>query len=280
METEKKILKIVQLSIIGFVVLAAVVVALVIAFGGGTPEETTAPTQTEQTTQSTQPATVATNPLAISDFAYEGDYLTCLSQPSVLGIDVSVWQGDIDWQQVKEAGVEFVMIRLAWRGSEQGVLSPDKNAQKNYEGAKAAGLKVGGYIFSQSITPQEAVEEANYVLDMIDGWELDMPIAYDWEYISADSRTGDMDGRTLTDCTRAFCQTIQAAGYEPIIYFNQEQSLKTMYLEELTDYQFWLAMYDTYMTYPYQIHMWQYTCTGKVPGIQGDVDINLYFQYE
>ena len=225
-------------------------------------------------------ATVPTNPYDAEDFVTEGDYVNCITGPSQFGIDVSYWQGDIDWQQVKEAGVEFAMIRVGWRGSEKGVLDIDEYAQQNYEGARAAGIKVGCYFFSQSISVEEAVEEAEYVLSLIDGWQLDMPVVYDWEYISAESRTGNMDARLLTDCTKAFCERIQQAGYTPMIYFNADQSHKQMYLEELTDYPFWLAMYESEMDYPYKIDMWQYSNTGSVPGIDGNVDLNLYFTYE
>ena len=214
------------------------------------------------------------------DFGYDGDYLTCLNGESVLGIDVSTHQKQIDWQQVRAAGVEFVMICLGYRGSEQGLLFEDEWAQINYEGAKAAGLKVGGYFFSQSVSVQEAREEAQYAIKIIAGWELDMPLVYDWEYISQESRTGFVDARLLTDCTKAFCEEVEAAGYDAMVYFNPEQSRKQMYLEELTDYGFWLAMYTEEMTYEYRVDMWQYTCEGAVPGIEGPVDINLYFVYE
>ena len=220
------------------------------------------------------------NPIGLGDFAMKGDYLSCLTAPSVLGIDVSFWQGNIDWNRVKEAGVEFAIIRAGWRGSEEGVLAEDDFAQANYAGAKKAGVKVGAYFFSQAISIQEAVEEANYLLEIIDGWEVDMPIVYDWEFVGADSRTSKMDARTLTDCTKAFCETIDAAGYTPMIYFNADQSYASVYLEELTDYGFWLAQYDTVLNYPYKIDMWQYTETGSVPGIDGNVDINLYFPWE
>ena len=224
--------------------------------------------------------TVEPNPYTPEDFTTEGDYVNCISGESQFGIDVSYWQGDIDWQQVKDAGVEFAMIRVGWRGSEQGLLDIDEYAQQNYEGAKAVGIKVGCYFFSQSISPEEAVEEAEYVLSLIEGWQVDMPVVYDWEYISADSRTGNMDARLLTDCTKAFCERIRQAGYTPMIYFNADQSHKQMYLEELTDYPFWLAMYESEMNYPYKIDMWQYSNTGTVPGINGNVDLNLYFTYE
>ena len=203
---------------------------------------------------------------------YSGRYET--------GIDVSTHQKQIDWEQVKAAGIEFVMIRIGYRGSEQGLLFEDEWCQRNYEGAKAAGLKVGAYWFSQSISPQEAVEEARYAMKIIKKWQLDMPLVYDWEFISEESRTGFVEARLLTDCTLAFCREVEKAGYDAMIYFNPTQSRKQMYLEELTDYGFWLAMYSEEMTYEYKVDMWQYTCEGSVPGIEGHVDINLYFPYE
>ena len=242
------------------------------------PQET--PLPIEPAVPETTKETIPPNPYAPEDFTTEGEFVDCVVGTTRKGIDVSSWQGEIDWQQVKESGVEFVMIRAGWRGTEQGVLSADKNAQKNYEGAKAAGLDVGCYFFSQAISPEEAVEEAEFLLEQIEHWELDMPVAYDWEYISADARTANMDSRLLTDCTIAFCERIFTAGHNPMIYFNVDQSLKQMYLEELTDYAFWLAMYEAEMNYPYKIHMWQYSNTGSVPGIQGNVDLNIQFIYE
>ncbi len=234
---------------------------------------------TEDSTENTLPPPEA-NPIGLGDFYMDGDYLSCLSAPSVLGIDVSVWQEEIDWPQVKDAGVEFAMIRAGWRGSEQGVLAEDEYAQANYVGATAAGIKVGAYFFSQAISVEEAVEEANYLLDIIKDWNVEMPVVYDWEFISADSRTGKVDARTLTDCAKAFCDTVAKAGYTPMIYFNKNQSLEMLYLRELTDYRFWLAQYDTVLNYPYKVDMWQYSETGSVPGITGNVDIDLYFPWE
>ena len=219
------------------------------------------------------------NPYGALDFHYEGDYLACSSGESHLGIDVSYWQGDIDWQQVKDAGVEFVIIRVAYRGSGIGKLEADTMAQANYEGARAAGLKVGAYVFSQAITPEEAVEEADFALDLTKDWEMDMPLVYDWEYIDEESRTAGLDPRTLTDCTAAFCRTVVEAGRESMIYFNADQSHKQMYLSELVGYGFWLAMYGQTMDYPYKIDMWQYTNSGTVPGINGNVDLNLQLIY-
>lgn len=224
--------------------------------------------------------TLAENPYGPEDFGYDGEYLTCLGGESVLGIDVSSHQQDIDWEAVADAGVEFVMIRLGYRGYETGVIHADVNAQQNYEGAKAAGLRVGAYFFSQATTTEEAVEEAVFALNMIEDWEVDMPVVYDWEYVSEDARTAQVDRRTLTDCTIAFCQRVENAGHTPMVYFNVSQVQHRLYLEELTDYQFWLAMYTEEMDFAYQVDMWQYTCEGTVPGIETDVDINLWLTYE
>ena len=268
----------------GVLIVICAVIFIIVELGKTRPEKPVDHnTDTTETTQSTQESTLPppeANPIGLGDFELQDGYLTCLSTPSVLGIDVSVWQKEIDWQQVKAAGVEFAMIRAGWRGSEKGVLAEDEYAQQNYTGASSAGIKVGAYFFSQAISVEEAVEEAEYLLEIIRDWNVEMPIVYDWEFISSDSRTGKMDARTLTECAKAFCNTIKAAGYEPMIYFNKDLSYQQLYLRELTDYKFWLAHYDTVLNYPYKVDMWQYSETGTVAGISVNVDINLYFPWE
>jgi len=238
-------------------------------------ETTTAPT-TEATTLPPPPANVF-DPV---DFEYgEDGYLTCKAGDYTRGIDVSSFQGEIDWQAVADSGVTFAMIRAGGRGYGEGTLYEDSRAQANYEGAKAAGLKVGAYFFSQAITAQEAVEEAEYLLELTKDWELEMPVVYDWEYIDITARTGFVSKQTLTNCMLAFCDRIHEAGLQAMIYFNPDHSRDLFYIEQITEYPFWLAMYSDWMTYPYKIDMWQYTCEGTVPGIEGNVDINLYFTY-
>lgn len=273
---------------LGILFLVLILLVAMLSAGSGSTRETTntttatntaavTTTTATETTVMTEPP-LPTNPFGYNDFQYDGDYLTCLTQESVLGIDVSVFQGVIDWAAVKEAGVEFAIIRVGGRGyGTEGKLYADDNAQQNYEGARNAGVRVGAYFFSQAITAEEAREEAAYVLEKTAHWEMDMPIVYDWEYISEDARTANLDARTLTDCTRAFCETVEQAGREAMIYFNPEQPHKQFYIEELSQYQFWLAMYADCMVYPHRVDMWQYTNEGSVPGIEGNVDINLYF---
>lgn len=251
------------------------------------PEPTQPPTEaTEEATE--EPETVPEftypvldlqeNPYTEEDFDYVGRYLACMAGPYKLGVDVSYWQYDITWPLVKAAGMEFAMIRLAWRGSSEGTMEEDSYARINYRGAKDAGMLVGGYFFSQALTEAEAIEEAQFVLKMAEEMKFDMPIVFDWEQTGG--RTAGMDARTLTDCAKAFCQTIEDAGLDAMVYFNVNQACYGMYLEELTDYGFWLAMYDSRMDFPYKIDMWQHTDHGSVPGIEGPVDLNIYFEYE
>ena len=261
---------------LGAILLALLVVALVLPKGSAPVE--TAP-ETTEATEATLPPPEG-NPYGPLDFQYDGKYLQCLAGQSVLGIDVSAHQQEVDWEKVAAAGVKFTMIRVGYRGYETGDLVADPYAQANYQGAKAAGLQVGAYLFSQAISVEEALEEADFLLTGIKDWELELPVVYDWEYISSDARTGAADARLVTDCTKAFCEAVAAAGYDPMVYFNRHQAQDLLFLEELTQYPFWLAMYSDRMTYPYRVDMWQYTCEGKVPGIDGFVDINLRFVYE
>jgi len=221
------------------------------------------------------------NPFDHLDFQYEDNYLKLREGDSITGIDVSHWQNDIDWAQVKASGVEFAMIRLGYRGYEQGGLNLDTYAIVNLEGAIAAGLDVGVYFFSQALTPEEAEEEANYTIEHLEPYReyITMPVVFDWEHVSsAGARTANMrDPDILTQCTLAFLQTVEASGYRPMVYFNRTQSWKYLNLEEVKDYEFWLAAYTQRMDFPYKIHMWQYTNKGTVPGVEGECDINVYF---
>lgn len=246
-------------------------------------EATTEPTEepTEASTGPTLPPPEA-NPYGRNDFQYnENNYLSCLAGESSNGIDVSAYQGEVDWQQVKDSGIDFAMVRAGYRGyGEKGTLVKDKYAEANLEGAIAAGLDVGVYFFSQALNTQEVEEEVEFLLEIIEGYELTMPVVYDWEYVSEEARTANMDARTLTDCSLHFCKLIEEAGYTPMVYFNTYQARDLLYLPELKEYDFWLAWYSDRMRFPYKLKMWQYTCYGKVPGIEGDVDINILFHYD
>ena len=193
------------------------------------------------------------------------------------GVDVSTYQKEIDWQAVAGDGIDFAILRLGYRGYTEGGLFLDQTFQGNLRGALDAGLEVGVYFFSQAITPEEAEAEAAYILNAIEGYEITGPIAFDWEPIAPgnNARTDGLDNDTLTRCANAFCAKIEGAGYTPAVYFNQSLGYLRYDLRELTGYKLWLAEYDTKPDFYYHFDLWQYTHTGQVAGIEGDVDLDL-----
>lgn len=194
-----------------------------------------------------------------------------------LGVDVSVYQGQIDWQAVREAGVEFAIIRLGYRGYTSGGLYLDDYYLQNIEGAQVAGIQTGVYFFSQAIDEEEAREEAEYVLQWVDGYDVSLPVFYDWELTTQEARTAGMDSEAVTACAAAFCQTIEEAGWDAGVYFGQHTGYQLLNLLELQDYAFWLAEYADTPSFRYQFAWWQYTESGTVPGIETPVDLNLRF---
>lgn len=235
----------------------------------------------EPPTEETQMPTVPPekNPYNRRDFQFGShNYLLCTQQDSYPGIDVSSFQGLIDWQKVKASGIRFAMIRLGYRGYGQaGNMVEDDYARRNLEEARKAGLEIGAYFFSQATTIDEVDDEIFFFMKILGDTELTMPIVLDWERVGVETaRTNNVDAETLTAMQKHFCKTMVDFGYTPMVYFNWHLAESSLYLSELEDYPFWLALYQNYMTYPFRVEMWQYTCTGRVPGIQGDVDINVY----
>lgn len=218
---------------------------------------------------------VPVNEYAAEAFAAdENGYLRYADAP--LGIDVSSYQGEIDWAQVADAGVDFVMLRVGFRGYTKGGLQADEMFDRNIKGALDAGLDVGVYFFSQAINVWEAEEEAAYVLEKIAPYHVTYPVAFDWESVSsADARTNGLSSDAVTRCAGAFCDTVAAAGYTPVIYFNMDQGYLAYQLNRLTDYPFWLAEYHESPGFYYHFDLWQYTHQGSVPGIKGAVDMDL-----
>lgn len=235
----------------------------------------------EPPTEETQMPTVPPekNPYNRRDFQFDShNYLLCTQQDSYPGIDVSSFQGLIDWQKVKASGIRFAMIRLGYRGYGQaGNMVEDDYARRNLEEARKAGLEIGAYFFSQATTVDEVDDEIFFFMKILGDTELTMPIVLDWERVGVETaRTNNVDAETLTAMQKHFCKTMVDFGYTPMVYFNWYLAESSLYLSELEDYPFWLALYQNYMTYPFRVEMWQYTCTGRVPGIQGDVDIDVY----
>lgn len=197
---------------------------------------------------------------------------------STVGVDVSDLQGEIDWYSVREDGIDFAMIRCGRRGYTEGQIYPDAMFQQNVSGATAAGLPFGVYFFSQAINEQEALEEAEYVLDLISGTGVRYPVVFDQEPVTgAEGRANDLSAEQLTANARAFCEHIAEAGYQPMVYGNQHD-LERMNVRDL-GYPIWYAEYtDGHPTGQFDFIMWQYTNQGSVAGISGDVDLNILFE--
>ena len=200
------------------------------------------------------------------------------------GIDVSQWQGVIDWKKVKADGISYAFIRVGGRGYSAGNLFKDTYFETNMKNASAAGIKIGVYIFSQAITTSEAVEEANYILSNIKGYNVTMPIIIDYEYADAASDGGRLKVANLTPAEAtnvciAFCNKIKSAGYTPMVYANKYMLEQQMIASNITNrgYKIWLANYTTNTSYTGRIDYWQYSSEGKVNGIAGNVDMNFYY---
>lgn len=209
----------------------------------------------------------------------EYQYLTDGQVTSHKGIDVSSHQGEIDWGQVAQDGVEFAIIRLGYRGyGSEGTLMEDKRFEDNIRGASAAGIKVGVYFFSQAITQEELLEEANLVLTKIAPYRIDCPVVYDVEKTSKSGRMNNISVEERTQLTELFCRTIADAGYRPMIYHNTEMGALMIDVAQLEEYDKWYASYSDQMFYPYEYKIWQYSDTGKIAGISTDVDLNICFE--
>ncbi len=194
----------------------------------------------------------------------------------VLGIDVSKWNGTIDWNAVKSSGISFVVIRCGYRGSSTGVLVKDPMFEANIKGATKAGLKVGLYFFTQAINEKEAVEEASMVIALAKDYKISYPIFIDTEWTSGGRANGiSKDTRTAV-CT-AFCETIKSAGYTPGVYACKSWYQDSLNVSTLNGYKIWLAQYASQPTYSSRYDMWQYSDKGKVNGISTNVDMNISY---
>ena len=195
------------------------------------------------------------------------------------GIDVSYYQGDVNWKAVAADGIDFAIIRCGYRGYGSGEIHEDTKYREYIAGALAAGLDVGVYFFSQATSVEEAREEAAFTLEQIRGYDITYPVVFDWETVmSLSSRTRYYDGKTVTDCTVAFCDAIAAAGYTPMTYFNETLAYLKLDLSRLQKYDGWLAWYHDYFDYIYDYQMWQYGSSGVVAGIPGRVDMDIAFR--
>ncbi len=245
--------------------------------------------ETEQSTETApspalpEDSGIPRNPYDSEKFTVNAQgFLTYQDSPCYVGVDVSSHQKEIDWNRVAAAGVDFAMIRAGFRGYTAGTINKDQYFQYNIEHALEAGLDVGVYFFSQAITPEEAQEEALQLLSWIRDYKITYPVVFDWERISEeDSRTADeeiVNGKVVTACAQTFCQLVAKEGYTPMTYGSPRKLSTTLDLAQLQDYPFWLAHYTkdwAPSSFQYKYHMWQYSSSGQVDGIQTRVDLDI-----
>ena len=223
---------------------------------------------------------VKKNPYIKEGFCHRGDMISYIGDTrytSRIGIDVSHHQSDINWEKVKEQGIEFAFLRIGYRGyGKLGKICKDKEFEANIKNAQKQGIDVGVYFFSQAVNEREAQEEADFVIKNLENKQLQLPVVFDPENIlDDDARTDNVSGEQFTRNTISFCKRIEAAGYTPVIYSNMLWEAYQLDLEKLKNYSIWYADYETEPQTPYYFEYWQYTNQANIEGIPGKVDMDI-----
>ena len=197
---------------------------------------------------------------------------------SILCIDLSAHQGSVDWQAVANSGVQAAIIRAGYRGYGSGKMVEDEYVKGNLEGARVNNIKTGVYFFSQAINEAEIEEEVNTLLELVGPYNIEGPIAIDVEKLDAETARGNaLSQEERTALVRHFCEKVKEAGYQPMIYGNAYSLFRMLNYNELTEYPVWYAYYSDNLYFPYDLAVWQYSSTGKVNGVNGNVDLNVMF---
>lgn len=222
-----------------------------------------------------QPTSGSTSPSVDSEKLPIAEAIkTYKTSQAQIGIDVSQWQGEIDWQKVQQSGVEFAMIRLGYQYEFEGEYILDPYFTANVEGAGAAGLPVGVYFYSYARTREQAQDQAEWILEQISPYQLELGVAFDWESWS-EFNQADMSFTTINSVANTFLETLEQSGHTGILYSSK------VYLDRIWDldnHSVWLAQYYHTPTYEGEFDMWQFSSSGRVSGIYGDVDLNLKYQ--
>ncbi len=199
-------------------------------------------------------------------------------QVSYVGAEISKYQDYVDYVKLKKAGIDYVMIRVGARGYGSGQLVEDEKFSDNIKRATDAGLQVGVYFSSQAITVEEAVEEAQFVIEKLDGYKLTYPVAFDMGFVDNDTaRIEDLTKAERTEITKTFLDTVSAEGYKTMIYADKEWLIKEIDMSKLTAYDVWLEQHQDVPDHPYRFTMWNYTDAGTVDGIVGYTDLSISF---
>ncbi|MCR5674018.1 MAG: glycoside hydrolase family 25 protein [Lachnospiraceae bacterium] len=197
---------------------------------------------------------------------------------SIKGVDLSKYNGTVDFSKLKENGIGFAMLRLGSRGYGTGKIDLDEKFVEYAQNAQVAGIQTGAYFYSQAVNETEAVEEANYIVGAVSGFNIKYPIAIDMEKVETDeARTDKLTNKERTAIVKTFCDTVKGYGYKPIIYASRDMLIADLNLEELTDYDIWLADDSIPTDFPYKFSMWQYEKKGRIDGITGDIDLDISF---
>ena len=230
------------------------------------------------------PDPVPANTYSAEDFVVAGGFLTYDGDgPSYVGVDVSAHQGEIDWDAVADDNIDFAMVRVGFRGTGTGSLNTDKYYEQNIRGAMRAGLETGVYFFAQAVTVEEAIEEADYVISLLDGLDINGPVAYDWEMHDSTYRVYGTSPEMATACAVAFCERIKDAGYTPMVYGGTYVTYMKYDQGALADYLSWYPEYKSEKseklcpTLVYHMDYWQFSSSRAVAGINGRVDMNIQF---
>lgn len=197
---------------------------------------------------------------------------------SHLGVDISYHQESVDWNQLKESPCEFVMLRCGYRGYTEGGLLEDSKFREYADAATLAGIPMGVYFFTQALTEEEAIEEADFAMSLIEDYSLSYPLAIDTEYVSdEDARTNktELSKEERTKCVVAFCERVKEFGYYPIVYASENWLRRSLDAEMLQEYEIWAPQYLDENDFMYDFTVWQYTDGGTIPGIDGVVDLNI-----
>ena len=217
---------------------------------------------------------------AVKDAALEAEGSTAVKivDEARFGIDVSKWNKEIDWAQIKKEGVDFAIIRAGYRGSVSGSLVVDPYFEQNIKGATENGIDVGVYFFTQAVNEREAVEEASIVMSLVQGYDITYPIFVDTEGAGGKGRADDLDVVDRSNVCQAFCETIRSGGYTAGVYASKNWLNNRLDITKFSgDNVIWLAEYKDEPTYGGTYGMWQYTSSGRINGIEGRVDFNLCY---
>ena len=225
---------------------------------------------------------IAMNSFKTENFRNEDGFMAYFDDEgnkiSHLGCDLSYHNRKVNWDELAAAGCEFVMLRCGYRGYTEGGLNKDEKFDEYAKKANKAGINVGVYFFTQAINEEEAVEEADYVLELIEDYDITYPVAFDTEYINdskARTNQADISDELRSKICIAFCERIREFGYYPIIYASENWMRRNMDLKMLTEYEFWAPQYLDENDFLFDYSIWQYTEEGSIPGVDGEVDLDV-----